>query len=102
MLDLVVENYKEIIDMMYDDEDFRDVITDIGFDKALNALPPTNKLEAIFNESFNICVQNFKRLHSDENDKNKVKESLFFWPLKNGLYMLGEYLTSGIKPNHNN
>ncbi len=102
MLDLVVENYKEIIDMMYDDEDFRDVITDMGFDKALNALPPKDKLEAIFNESFNICVQNFKRLHSDENDKNKVKESLFFWPLKNGLYMLGEYLTSGIKPNHNN
>lgn len=102
LMKLVAEHYMDIYNMMLKDETYRDVLSDMGYDNALNSLPDKDKFESIINESFNTCMQNFKRDHASDSDNNKVKESLFFWPLKNGLYMLGEHLTSDLKPNVNN
>lgn len=91
--------YGEIVEMMIKDEEYRDAISNMGFDNALNALPSKEDMLGIFRESLSTCIQNFKKDHKMEQPTNKLKESLFFWPLKNGLYMLGEKLTQGLNQN---
>lgn len=86
---LILEAYSDIAEMFTEDNLFRDTISKLGYEEALNALPSKQKLIDIFKNSFDITANNYKNEHQNSNDKERVKESLFFWPLKNGLFELG-------------
>ncbi|MDE6754200.1 MAG: hypothetical protein K2J82_06280 [Muribaculaceae bacterium] len=95
--DLVLSHYDEIIELLKSNERFRETLSNMGFDTALNSLPSKQDLKDIFDDSMTTCLQKYKTDHKEEEPNNRLKESLFFWPLKDGLYKLGIDLTKDLK-----
>lgn len=85
----VLSIYKKMIDALKNDDSIQNIARDMGLDSALNAIPDIQTVLNIFNESYKAYQQLFMRDHASDPETMKVTESLFFWPLKDGLYQLG-------------
>jgi len=90
----VISHYEKIVDLMLKNNTFRDMVEQLGLGEALKAIPQKQEFMGILTESFDAYQQIFMRMHKGDNDDTTVKESIFFWPLKNGLYQLGVYLAN--------
>lgn len=93
----VLAIYNRLADMLLDDEYVRSILTDMGLAEAVNAMPTASQLKKIFADSFDAYQQIYARKHQADAEKTKVTESLFFWPLKDGLYKLGIEISKGEK-----
>lgn len=85
----VLAVYDRIADMLVNDDRVRGILSNMGLDEAVNAIPSAAELKKIFSNSFGAYQQIYTRKHKADADKTKVAESLFFWPLKDGLFQLG-------------
>lgn len=90
----ILSHYEKIVDMMLKDNRFRSMVSQLGFSTVLNALPSKAEFMNIFTDSYNAYQQIYIRKHNSDNADALVEESMFFWPLKNGLYQLGEKLSN--------
>lgn len=86
----VMAIYERIIDMLENDQSVRDILISMGYRDALNAKPGNEEIIELLSESFD-SYQDKKYLaeHTSDKDETPVRESLFFWPLKDGLFNLG-------------
>lgn len=85
----VLAIYGRLADMLVEDDSVRSILANMGLDEAVNAMPSVSELKKIFSDSFDAYQQIYVRKHKADSDKTKVAESLFFWPLKDGLFKLG-------------
>lgn len=85
----VLAVYDRIAEMLVNDDRVRGILSNMGLDEAVNAIPSAAELKKIFSNSFGAYQQIYTRKHKADADKTKVAESLFFWPLKDGLFQLG-------------
>ena len=85
--DHVMDFYSKFVDMFKDDSVF-DVLLDMGFeitDEVISDLKKNGR------SSFNLMK---KRATKGVSDKEKIREPLFFWPLKNTLYTVGQNIAN--------
>lgn len=85
----VMSIYKSIYRMLDDDQRVREILSGMGLDKALSVIPSEANFMELLDDSFESYRQIYQRSHKGDADKTRVQESLFFWPLKDGLFKLG-------------
>lgn len=81
----VLSFFKKFIDLLRD-ESVTDVFVDLGYDISPDII------SALSQNSTSSFVQMKDRIKAGQIDSAKVTEPMFFWPLKNSLYVIGKQL----------
>ena len=92
--DGVLEVYRMFLDMFNSDE-MRDVLGDLGCNVEQSVIKRLGDLALA-------SMKMMKDITSDgQNQMNKLKEPMFFWPLKNSLYVVGKEIVQNAINQHN-
>lgn len=81
----VLSFFKKFIDLLRD-ESVTDVFVDLGYDISPDII------SALSQNSTSSFVQMKDRIKAGQIDSAKVTDPMFFWPLKNSLYVIGKQL----------
>ena len=88
--DEVLAHYQNIVDLL-SNRDFKQALQNISSDysNAISYLYSNVNLMDKFNESYDTCVRYVIEPRYSQDRTGDLNESMFFWPLKDGLYQIG-------------